>query len=117
MPYNFTMERVLDAIKGSFGIMSKVAKRLDNCEWHTAQAYVNKWATTQKAYADEEERSLDVSESQLIKKCNEGDGPMIRFHLATKGKHRGYTERTEISAPGGGPLIIGIGGLDPKEDI
>jgi hypothetical protein len=106
MAYNFTMEQVLDAIKGSFGIMSKVARALDGCAWHTAEAWVNKWATTRQAYKDEEERALDVSESQLIQKCNEGDGPMIRFHLATKGKQRGYTERHEVTGAEGGAVRV-----------
>ena len=108
MAYNFTMEQVLDAIKGSFGIMSKVARALDGCAWHTAEAWVNKWATTRAAYADESERALDLSESQLLKAVQAGDGPMIRFHLATKGKNRGYVERTELDGPDGRPIPIQI---------
>lgn len=103
-PYEFTKERVLDAIKSSFGIMSRIAKNLDGCEWHTAEKYVNRWAETRQAFADEDERALDLSESKMIEQIAAGDGPMIRFHLATKGKRRGYTERTELSGPEGGPI-------------
>jgi len=90
------------------GIVSKVAKALDECGWHTAQRYINRWAETRAAYDDESERSLDLSESMLLKAVQAGDGPMIRFHLATKGKNRGYVERTELDGPDGRPIPVTI---------
>ena len=98
--FEFTQEQVLAAIKGSMGIVSKIAHALDGCDWHTAQRYVNRWAETRAAYADESERALDLSESQLLKAVQAGDGPMIRFHLATKGKQRGYVVKTETEQSG-----------------
>jgi hypothetical protein len=90
------------------GIVSDIAASLGGCEWHTAQRYVNRWAETRAAYDDESERALDLSESQLLKAVQAGDGPMIRFHLATKGKNRGYVERTELDGPDGRPIPIQI---------
>ncbi len=108
MSLDFTKEQVLGAIKGSMGIVSKIAHALGGCDWHTAQRYVQRWAETRAAYADESERALDLSESMLLKAVNAGDGPMIRFHLATKGKNRGYVERTELDGPDGRPIPISI---------
>jgi len=105
-------EQVLAAVKGSMGIMSTIAARLDKCGWHTAQRYVNRWEETRAAYADECERSLDMSESQLLKAVQAGDGQMIRFHLMTKGKHRGYTERTEVTGAEGAPVQIRVTYVD-----
>ena len=102
----FSKEQVLEAIKGSMGIMSKIAHALGGCQWHTAQRYVNRWAETRAAYADESERALDLSESQLLKAVQAGDGPMIRFHLATKGKQRGFTERYEVTGAEGGAVRV-----------
>ncbi len=102
----FDKEQVLAAIKGSMGIVSKIAHNLDGCAWGTANKYVNRWAETRAAYADESERALDLSESQLLKAVQAGDGPMIRFHLATKGKQRGYTERHEITGADGKALKL-----------
>ena len=104
----FDKEKVLTAIKGSFGIVSTIAKALDGCSWHTAWDYVMHWEETRAAYADENERALDLSESKMLKMVNQEDGPMIRFHLATKGKDRGYTERHEVSGPDGGPMELVI---------
>lgn len=93
--YDFDIDRVLDAIRDSFGIVSTIAQRLDNCAWSTARKYVQKWAITREAYQNECERGLDYSETQMLKLIQQGDGPMIRFHLATKGKDRGYVQRQE----------------------
>ncbi len=106
MSLDFTKEQVLGAIKGSMGIVSKIAHALGGCDWHTAQRYVQRWAETRAAYADESERALDLSESMLLKAVQAGDGPMIRFHLATKGKQRGYTERTEVTGAEGGAVRV-----------
>lgn len=111
----WTKEQVLEAIKGSMGIVSAIAARLDKCGWCTAQRYIERWQETREAYADECERSLDMSESQLLKAIQSGDGPMIRFHLATKGKRRGYTERTELTGADGGPVVIELSELSDDE--
>ena len=105
MPCAFTKEQVLKAIKDSYGITTQIARAL-GCEWHTAQSYVNRWAETRQAYADENERALDFTESQMLAAIKNGDGPMIRFHLATKGKRRGYVTRKEISGADGEAVII-----------
>jgi hypothetical protein len=108
VPYDFAKERVLKAVRGSFGIMSEIARRLEDCDWHTAEKYVNKWAETRQAYADEDERALDFTEGQMLAAIKSGDGPMIRFHLATKGKRRGYVTREEVSGPDGGAVTYKI---------
>ena len=97
MVVKFTKEEVLEAISGSFGIVSQVAKNLNGCAWWTARKGINRWEETRLAFESEGERALDVSESQMIKQIAGGDGPMIRFHLMTKGKRRGFTEKIEYS--------------------
>jgi len=111
--YAFTREQVLEAIDGSYGIMSHVADVLC-CEWHTAEKYVNKWAETRRAYEDENERSIDNSESKMREAIDGGDGPMIRFHLATKGKRRGYVTGTQLTGEDGGTIKIQVVGFDAK---
>ncbi len=96
MVRKFEKEQVEQTIRGSFGIVSTIAKRL-GCEWHTAQKAVNRWAETRQAYADEDSRSLDLSESKMLELINEKDGPMIRYHLSTKGKGRGYVQKQEMN--------------------
>ena len=57
-------EEVLEAIKGSGGIVSTVSKRID-CQWHTAKKYINKWDETKAAFDDEREAILDMAEGVI----------------------------------------------------
>jgi len=95
--------------QGSLGIISTIAGRV-GCAWHTAKKYCNRETTSlvtvAEAYEDEVERSLDFTESKMFEQIQSGDGPMIRYHLSTKGKDRGYSERHEVAGPGGGPQEI-----------
>ena len=107
MSKNFSREQILQAIENSAGIVLTIAKRL-SCDWHTAQAYIEKWEGTRAAYQDECEKVLDLAETKMIEVINTGDGPMIRYLLSTKGKSRGYTEKQEheISTPEGKPIRV-----------
>lgn len=49
-----------------------------------------------QALADENETVLDFTESKAIERIKDGDGAMIRFILATKGRKRGYGDKVEV---------------------
>jgi hypothetical protein len=100
----FTEEEVLSAIKNSAGVVSAIADNLD-CSWHTALKYINKYENTKQAYADEEERTLDLAESKMIQHIEQGDRDMIKYLLSRKGRKRGYSEKTEIEHTGGVKIV------------
>ena len=81
---------LLVAIEDSNGFVTTIAARL-HCSWHAADNAIKASAAALQAIKDEEEKTLDFVEGKAIKKINEGDGAMIRFYLATKGKKRGFT--------------------------
>lgn len=91
----YTAEQFINAIVGSGGIISTIAKRI-GCDWHTAKKYCDTMPTVKRAYDAECESVLDLAEVRLIKKIDEGDMGAIKYILSTKGKKRGYTERQEI---------------------
>jgi hypothetical protein len=93
-------ENVLKAIKGSGGIVSTVAKKL-NCDWHTASKYINRWEETKEAMQDENETILDMAEGTLFNAIKDSDVQAAKWILATKGKKRGYSEKHEIEHSGG----------------
>jgi len=105
--HEFGKERVLQAIDGCYGIVSWVANKL-GCDWHTARKYIDRWEETRQAMQDEDDRALDFSEGKMIEQIKNGDGPMIRFHLMTKGKRRGYVERQEVTGQDGAPVAVNI---------
>ena len=90
-------KELLDAIKGSYGIISTIAGRL-HCDWHTVDDTIKLYPEAIRAIADEKEATLDFVEGKAIARINEGDGTMIRFYLATKGKKRGFTYDEKLEA-------------------
>ena len=88
---------LLAAIEDSNGFVTTIAARL-HCSWHAADNAIKASLAALQAIKDEEEKTLDFVEGKAIKKINEGDGAMIRFYLATKGKKRGYTYDEKMEA-------------------
>lgn len=98
-------DAMLQAIKGSGGIVNTIATRL-GCDWHTAKKYINEWEETKQAYADETEIILDTAESAIFTSIQQGEVQSAKWLLATKGKQRGYSERHEIENTGNITILI-----------
>ena len=93
--YDYDIPTIKKAIADSGGIVSTIAERL-GCEWHTAKTYIDKFNETKSAYEAESESVIDLAESKLIENIQANDNTAILFYLKTKGKKRGYVERSEI---------------------
>ena len=93
-------ETVLEAIKGSGGIVSTVSKRLD-CAWHTANKYIHEWDETKAAFEDEREAILDMAEGVIYQSIKEGNSQDAKWILSTLGKKRGFSEKVELEHSGG----------------
>jgi len=100
-----TKTAMLAAIKGSGGVISSIARRLDT-NWHTANTYTQKWAETIHALEDERETILDMAETTVYGSIKEGNTQDAKWLLATKGKNRGFTDRHEITGADGSELKI-----------
>lgn len=81
--------QILEAIKGSAGIKTTIAKRL-GISFHTLQSYIKKYDSVKDALLDEEETVLDMAEGNLFKLIQNGDVSAIFYFLNNKGKRRGY---------------------------
>ena len=89
-----TEEQILTAIKGSYGIMTTIAKRL-GIDRNTALKYVNQNEATRQALYDEQESCGDLAEEKVIELLEDGDGQTIRWYLGRKFASRGYSEKIE----------------------
>lgn len=100
-----TKATVAAAIKGSRGVKSVIAARL-GCARNTVYNYLDRWPDLQTLLDDESEALVDTAEVMLASAVASGDIRAITFTLATKGKARGYSQRTEITGADGGALVI-----------
>jgi hypothetical protein len=100
----YTEDEIISAIKESAGIISTISDRL-NCSWGSARSYIQKYESTKQAYADEEERTLDLAESRMLTHIEQGDRDMIKYLLSRKGRKRGYSEKTEVEHTGGVKIV------------
>lgn len=65
-----TEKEMLEAIKGSYGLVMNIQKRLEMIKgevvpYITVSKYIYKWASTEQAVEKEKDRVLDMAEKAL----------------------------------------------------
>lgn len=112
-----TQERkqaVIEALQESLGIVTTACI---NAGVSRSQFY--EWLKNDKEFAkaveDIEDVTLDFVEGKLLQNVKDNDTQSILFYLKTKGKRRGYTERSEIQADitSGGKAFTGFSSVLP----
>ena len=90
---------MLEALRASLGIVSEAA---EVCDISRQQHY--QWMKDDPDYrADVEaisDMAIDFAESALKRKIKDGDTTAIIFYLKTKGKRRGFIEKSEVEHSG-----------------
>jgi len=87
-------ESIIKALEQSLGIVTIACKSTD-----IPRSTYYKWLNEDKEFAtqvkDIENIALDFAESQLHQQIKKGEVSSTIFYLKTKGKTRGYIEKTE----------------------
>ena len=91
---------LLEAIKGSGGIVSTISKRL-GVAWNTAKSAIDANEAALIAYNDEQQIILDMAEGVLYGSIKEKDVQSAKWLLATKARDRGFGDKQEIELSGG----------------
>lgn len=95
---------LLEALTGTRGIVTSACASIGI----DRQSYYN-WMASDPDFASAvaviKEEQIDFVETNLLERINEGDTTATIFYLKTKGKERGYTERTEITGKDGKDLV------------
>lgn len=81
---------MLDAIKGSYGIISTIADRL-HINWNTARTYIKQDKDATQLFENERNTMLDRAESCIINALEQNDVSTAKWFLQIKGADRGYT--------------------------
>jgi hypothetical protein len=109
-----TLEEFVEAIGGSHGIKAEIARRL-GIHRVTVDSYLKRYVTAREIYDDEVERVGDLAESIIIKAIENNDVDTAKWYARMKLKHRGYSERQEVTGKDGED--IGIKGRDIDDRI
>lgn len=122
MAYNFTKDDVLDAIKGTQGIVSKIQKKLEaqanhRMSWHTAEKLINRWEETRQAMKDEVNFIADLCDQEIYKAIVQGDMQTIKWYATLKMKDRGYDPAATLKLTQSNPLNIQFEGMTEEELI
>ena len=86
---------VIEALEKSLGVVTTACKKV-GINRTTFYKYLKEDEQFAKDVQDIENIALDFAESQLHKQISEGNTTATIFLLKTKGKSRGYVERSEI---------------------
>lgn len=123
MAKKITQEQMLEAIKNSQGLVSKIQRHLkaitgENICWESTERFIHKWEATEAAVRAEKEAMLDVAENQIYKELLNGDTATAKWYLKMKGKERGYEETPTVMIGNDDPLNINLAGsgqMSPAE--
>ena len=98
---------MLEALEKTLGVVTSAAKMV-GIDRTTHYLWMNEDPAYKEAVADCGDVALDYAETQLHKQIGEGQPASTIFYLKTKGKKRGYVERTEheVTGANGGPIQI-----------
>ena len=87
-------KKFLEALREGHGLISYACRKVG-----VSRELFYRYKKKDEAFAKEVEEidneTIDIVESKLLSKINDGDVTSIIFYLKTKGKKRGYIERTE----------------------
>lgn len=90
-----TKKALIEALEKSLGVVTTACK-LVGIARSTFYEYVKDDPEFAEAVKDIDEVTIDFAESQLHKQIKDGNTTATIFYLKTKGKKRGYVEKTEI---------------------
>lgn len=110
---------MIKALTKSLGIISTAVKsvkvaRQTHYEWYAEDE------DYRRAVDEVGEIAIDFVESKLYKLINDENPTAILFYLKTKGKNRGYVERSELTGKDGKDLMptkITIEFIDNSDDV
>ena len=99
---------MLQALENSLGVVTVACKQTD-IPRSTYYKWLKEDEQFAKAVKDIENIALDFGESQLHSQMKDGNTSATIFFLKTKGKKRGYVERSELDLTSGDePVKINV---------
>lgn len=109
-----TATQAAHALKDKKGFITHAARQL-GISRQQLHNLINAHPTVKAALIDAREEMKDFTESKLYQGIADGNTALLIFYAKTQMKDRGYTERQEITGPGGGPIQIDFARLTDEQ--
>ena len=93
--FDIKKKAMLEALEKSLGVVTTAAKAI-GIDRTTHYKWIENDVLYKEAVESISDLALDFAESQLHKQIQNGEVTSTIFYLKTKGKKRGYIERSEI---------------------
>lgn len=106
---------VLTALESSLGVVTTACKKA-GIERTTFYNYLRSDEAFAANVSELQNVALDFAESSLHKQIASGVPASTIFYLKTKGKERGYIERSEITGKDGGPIDVTTRVIEPGDE-
>jgi hypothetical protein len=105
-PYRkYKPQEIIGALEESRGLIAPAARKL-GCARDTIRRYLEEYEEIAQAIKDQREAVTDMAENALYQAILDREPWAVCFYLKCMAKDRGYTERAEVSGPGGRPVEI-----------
>lgn len=104
---NIHKKAMIEALEKSLGVVTTACKQVGIAR-KTHYEWLKEDEEYRKAVEDVADVALDFAESQLHKQIQNGEVSSTIFYLKTKGKKRGYIEKTEqdLKVEGGVSIVF-----------
>jgi hypothetical protein len=89
-------EDIIAALDAEYGLLRNTAIRL-KIPYRNLTDRIHSSAKLRKVMEDARTQIVSLAEGGIIKKIKEGDGPSIRYVLATMGRSRGWGQECNIT--------------------
>ena len=108
-------ESILKSLENSLGVVTVACKQTGTPR-STFYKWLNEDEEFKKEVEDIENIALDFAESQLHSQMKDGNTSATIFYLKTKGKKRGYIERSDINVSSDDRIKIDIMPFDEEPE-
>lgn len=95
---------VIDVMKSNFGNITMACEQV-GISRQTFYRWKNECAEFKDVVENIDEYLVDFAEHSLMRQIREGNTVATIFYLKTKGKKRGYVEKSELDVSGGVSVI------------
>jgi hypothetical protein len=101
----YTAAQIIEALKATKGMVYLAADKL-GCSHQTVYNYIERYPTVKTEWDSQNGKMGDTAELKLYQAIINGEPWAVAFYLKTKGKTRGYVERSEVTGADGNAIPV-----------